>query len=190
MHPICQHLAMLLLVSAGTVAIAADAATSRIYRTTDEHGNVVLTDIPPRDGESAEQVVLAAPNTFTAEEALPDAQTWIVEEDGDVVEASFSYRTLSIASPQDDQAVRENAGNLTVVANISPVLQPGHIMRLLMDGSVVQEGPQSSFELANVDRGTHTIALEVVDQEGIVLKRSDSITFHMLRVSILTVPRG
>ena len=166
------------------VAICLSApAASQIYKTVDEQGNVVFTDIPPReDDQNAEQIIVEDPNSFAVEEAIPSADAWIVEQpEGEAEEAPFRYNTLEIVSPADDEPVRENAGNITIVTNVSPRLQRGHVARLLMDGAVVQEGPQASFSLANVDRGTHTIAVEIVDEQGQVLIRTVNSTFHMLR---------
>lgn len=174
-----------------TVLVAGHGASaeSRIYRTVDEQGNVVFTDIPPReDDENAEQIIIESPNSFEVEEAIPVPQgQWIVETEDEGEEAPFRYDTLEIVSPADDEPVRENAGNITIVTNVSPRLQRGHRVRLLMDGAVAQEGAQATFSLANVDRGTHTIALEIVDGSGSVLIRSADSTFHMLRYAI---PRG
>lgn len=158
-------------------------AESQIFRTVDEDGNVVFTDIPPReDDENAEQIIIENPNSFAVEEAIPKADAWIVEpEEGEEAEPPFRYNALEIVSPADDEPVRENAGNITIVTNVSPRMQRGHVARLLMDGSVVQEGPQASFDLANVDRGTHTIAVEIIDEQGQVLIRTEESTFHMLR---------
>ncbi len=174
-------LALALLAAVPTLA-----GEGRIFRTVDEHGNVVFTDIPPReDDENAEQIIVETPNSFEVEEAIPAAQDqWIVEPEDAETEAPFRYDTLQIVSPADDEPVRENAGNVTIVTNVNPRLQSGHRMRLLMGGAVVQEGAQGSFSLTNVDRGTHRIALEIVDGEGNVLIRSPESTFHMLRVSI------
>ena len=164
------------------LCLPAQAGESRIYRTVDEDGNVIFTDIPPRDDdESAEQIVVETPNSFAVEEAIPSSDAWIVETDDEETEAPFRYTALEIVSPADDEPIRENMGNITVVTNVSPRLQSGHVVRLLMDGSVAQEGPQGTFSLANVDRGTHTIAVEIADETGNVLIRSSDSTFHMLR---------
>lgn len=172
----------------------ATAAADRIYKTVDENGNVVFTDIPPREDEKSEQVVIENPNSFDAAEAAPDEGQWIVEQPGDQsgngggqTAATFRYGTLSVASPANDEAVRDNAGNVTIIANVAPRLQPGHVMRLFMDGSVVQEGPQTTFNLTNVDRGTHTVKLDITDDKGDVLISSKPSTFHLLRYAI---PRG
>jgi hypothetical protein len=57
-------------------------------------------------------------------------------------------------------------------------------MRLFLDGSVVQEGAQTTFNLANVDRGTHTVKLDITDDKGDVLIGSKPSTFHLLRYHI------
>jgi len=164
----------------------AGAAQSKIYKTVDEHGNVVFTDIPPRDNETGEQIIVENPNSFATDEALGPREQWIVdEEDGTsaLEDAPFSYQSLEIKFPQPDEPVRENAGNITIVAVANPRLQLDHRMRLLMDGQPVQEGRQSQFSLENVDRGTHTIATEILDGRGNILIRSPASTFHMLRVA-------
>jgi hypothetical protein len=167
----------------GLIAALSLPAQAEIYKTVDEDGNVVFTDIPPReDDENAEQIIIEDPNSFAVEEAIPNADAWIVEpQEGEGEEPPFRYQALEIVSPADDEPVRENAGNITIVTNLNPRLQRGHLARLLMDGNIVQEGPQASFSLANVDRGTHTIRVEIVDESGQVMIRSGDSTFHMLR---------
>jgi len=177
-------IALLLLSCAATTA---EAASSRIYRTVDEQGNVVFTDIPPRDDQESEQVVTETPNSFDAAEAVPEADAWIVDPDA-AAEPVFSYAALSVASPANDEAVRENTGNVTIVADIEPRLRPGHMMRLLLDGAIVQEGRQATFALTNLDRGTHVVALEIVDADGRVIKNSEDSTFHMLRYHLPPKP--
>ncbi len=177
-------LAVLTLALPQAASVA--AGESRIYRTVDEDGNVVFTDIPPREEVESEQIVVETPNSFAIEEAVPQEarDLWVVEPPAEGEEPPFSYTALDIASPQDDEPIRENAGNISIIANVAPRLQSGHVMRLYMDGAVAQEGPQSTFNLANVDRGTHTIALEIVDENGRSMIRSDDSTFHMLRFRV------
>lgn len=171
----------------------AGAAQSKIYKTVDEHGNVVFTDIPPREDESAEQIIVETPNSFAVEEALGPRDQWVVESDtaaDETQEPAFSYKSLEIKSPQDDEAIRENMGNVTVVGVASPRLQRGHSIRLLMDGQPLQEGKQSQFALEEVDRGTHSLALEIIDDRGQVLIRSDDSIFHLQRYRIPTPRPG
>ncbi|MGE0624223.1 MAG: DUF4124 domain-containing protein [Pseudomonadales bacterium] len=167
----------------------ADAAGGRIYKTVDEQGNVVFTDVPPPEEDTSSQVVVENPNSFDPKEAIPEAESWVVETPEAAAEPVFSYEALSIASPQNDESVRENAGNITIIANVEPKLRPGHVMRLLIDGAPAQEGHQTTFTLANVDRGTHVVTLEIADAGGRVIKRSEDSTFHMLRYAIKPAPK-
>jgi hypothetical protein len=68
------------LVTIGLLTmVLASAAHGQIYRTVDENGNVVFTDIPPREGDTAEQVIVEQPNSFAVEEAIGPREQWIVE---------------------------------------------------------------------------------------------------------------
>lgn len=181
------------ILSAGILLLAwasAQAGQGRIFKTVDADGNVVFTDIPPREDQTGQQIVIEDPNSFAPEAAAAPTDQWIVEPEADAEEAPFAYRSLAIASPADDEAVRENAGNVTVVTNVNPNLRTGHVMRLLVDGQAAGEGRQAEFSLENVDRGTHTLTVEIVDDNGDVLIRSPSTTFHMLRASIARQPRS
>lgn len=167
--------------------LCAGPAISQIYKTVDEEGNVVFTDIPPReDTEGAQQIVVETPNSFAIEEAIGPREEWVVESEEGEEEVAFSYKSLTIASPTSDESIRENAGNVSIVAVSNPSLQSGHRMRLVMDGAAIKEGSQTRFDLENVDRGTHVIATEIVDDSGNVLIRSTDTTFHLQRFRIPT----
>jgi hypothetical protein len=170
-------IALILLFSV-TLALA---ASSRIYRTVDEDGNVVFTDIPPREGETAEQIIVTTPNTFDSEQVLGPREEWVVEPEDEVEEQTFSYSSLIVRSPVNDAPIRENAGNITIVSVASPTLRLGHKMRLMIDGQLVEEGNRAEFSLTNVDRGTHWVVMEIYDADGELLIRSEPSSFHMLR---------
>ncbi len=163
-------------------------AASRIYKTVDENGNIIFTDIPPKEGQSGEPVAVESPNTF--QPAAPESrEEWIVDsEEADTDAEEFNYNAVTITSPSNDQAVRENAGNVTVVAEVEPALQIGHHIRIVMDDTPEQAGPQTVFTLPNVDRGTHTLLAQVVDDAGKVLITSSPVVFHLQRVAAAPRP--
>jgi hypothetical protein len=183
-------LVFLLMICAFCISFSAQAAT-RIYKTVDEQGNVVFTDVPPKEGEESQQVAVETPNTFEPAAVAPQGrEPWNVDDAGnDTAEpATFSYTSVAIVSPTNDEAVRENAGNVTFDVSLEPELRTGDKVRLLLDGMPEQEGPQTSFMLTNVDRGTHSATVEVVDDAGKVLTVSDPVTFHLLRVAAAPRP--
>ncbi len=174
--------------------IGAPATAAEIYRTVDADGNVAFTDVPPRPGEAAEAVELSNGSTFTpppAEAAAERPLRWSRLEDeqeapGDT--AAGAYETLEVVSPGNDEAVRENSGNLIISARVVPELRPGHRVQLELDGQIVQTSQTPSFQLEHMDRGTHEVRVHVLDQSGAVVRSSDPSTFHLLRYSKLTAP--
>ena len=96
------------------------------------------------------------------------------------------YTQALIVSPANDSAVRSNAGRLTVRARVDPPLREGHRLQLLLDGVPLGvEGQTSTFELDNIDRGTHSLQLQVIDDAGRVLFTGTPSKFHLLRHSRL-----
>jgi hypothetical protein len=103
----------------------------------------------------------------------------------DAAQPGQRYQVLRILVPQPDATVRDNAGNLIVSVNSEPALFPGHSYRLLLDGNEVgQAGRSPVFPLENIDRGTHQLAVEIIDQQGRIIERTPSQPFHLLRISL------
>ena len=163
------------------------AAAGKIYRTVDAYGNVTYTDVPPRADQSSTTVELDPLNSFETKAAsTPDArQLWIVQNEAEApVEAVvLEYEFLRIKSPSNDATVRNNAGNLSIATTVSPQLQPGHSLRLLLDGSPQETSRNAEFTLNNVDRGTHRLSVEIVDEAGSVLLTSEASVVHLMRYS-------
>ncbi|HDP88782.1 MAG TPA: DUF4124 domain-containing protein, partial [Thioalkalivibrio sp.] len=162
-------LALLLLTFTATLH-------AEVYRWVDEEGNVQFSDKPPPGDQPREVIDLpSAPVTQTYK---PSPTPPASDEERQPTEAPVAYRWFTIASPADDEPVRENAGNVTVSVDITPALQPGHRLRLYLDGILLDNGgTRTTVNLTNVSRGTHQIRAEIVDTDGKVLRRTSS-TFH------------
>ncbi len=179
-----------LLIAALLLPSAATAA--QIYKHTDENGNVVYTDVPPRAGENAEtvEVQVTAPNSFETPDAhRVDPNAWIVDPDAESEAAAFSYQSSRITSPADDESLRENAGSVTLTAEIVPNLRTGHQLLLVIDSTVQQVTRSPHFKLTNVDRGSHVARVDVVDGAGKVLLSGEPSTFHLQRFAGGDPPR-
>lgn len=168
-------LALLMLATPG-------AAAGEIYRTVDEHGNVIFTDRPPsRANEEAETVKVQPPNTFPSEEAAVSAGSLPALGN---VNADVEYR-LAISSPANDETVRSNNGNVDIVTIVRPSLGSDHQLMLLLDGQALDIEPDGdTWHLYNLDRGTHTLVLEVVDPDrSQPVSRSAPSVFHLHRAT-------
>ncbi|WNF47192.1 DUF4124 domain-containing protein [Pseudomonas sp. SG20056] len=152
-------------------------AFAQVYTYIDAEGNRVFTD-KPRSGD-AERVELAPSNS------MPTIQTQTVPVIEAPPEPSQRYSLLRILVPQPDATIRDSAGNLIVSVNSEPKLFPQHSYRLLLDGVQVGEvGTSPVFPLENIDRGTHQLAVEIIDQQGRIIERTPTQPFHMLRISL------
>ncbi len=155
-------------------------AADKVYKKVNPDGTVEFTDQPSSDAE--EVPVREVPSIKT--KPAPS----IKFDSGQAQEPqTFPYEEVVIVSPKNAETIRDNAGNITLRGSVSPVLQQrlGHQLRWKMDGEVLAQ-QDLTLTLTNVDRGTHTVQLEIVDGEGEVQASSKSITFHLRRFFIGT----
>lgn len=175
-HPL--NIAVLLFA----ISLCANAA---VYKKIDENGNVTYTDAPVSKDQKPLDV--GQPMTYDAKSIAPKPPSMVEEQKTqDIAKTETEYETLTINSPENDQALRENAGNVAVSISSQPALDTGakHQYVLYLDGKKVSESQNSSVVLPNTDRGTHTLNAEIMDQKQNSLIKSDTITFHLQRVSI------
>ena len=149
-------------------------ASAEIYRYTDERGNPVYTNQPPQ-GVATESVQLGPTNTVAA--PVPAAPP---QSDS---EAELRYSRLEITGvPDDDAPLRANAGNFTVGVSLEPSLQADDLLQVLLDGQpLTPPGTQTSFQLGQVDRGTHSLQA-VILRDGKPLQSSATVSFTLQRV--------
>jgi len=152
-------------------------AAAQVYTYVDADGNRVFTDRPASD--NAERIELSPTNNMSIPASTPPAPV------AEPRAPAPSYRMLRILLPQPDATIRDSAGNLIVTATSEPALHSGHSFRLLLDGQATgTSGRSPVFPLENVDRGTHQLAVEIVDSQGRTLERTPSQPLHMLRISL------
>ncbi len=168
--------------------LSATAAEKRIYKTVDADGNIVYTDLPPKEGRT-EVVAVGTPNVFASDEAIPgvqnDESSPINDEPGD---DPMFYTTLRIVSPANNMSIRGNDGSVQVGVDVDPGLINGHKLGLLLDGTRHLEGASTSFTLNDLERGEHTLQVYIVHASGQVLQSSEPSIFHLQRYSQLTAP--
>lgn len=159
------------------------AGATNIYQWTDESGRTVFGDKPPA-GVEATPIKVREPTTFSAPPPSDFKSSSTEEAERKAAEdAAKPKYQVSISSPANDEPVRSNPGNIAIMISSEPALnaEAGHKFQLLMDGSPVMTSQKTSVVLTNVDRGTHTLQVQVIDETGKVLESSETSTFHMLR---------
>jgi hypothetical protein len=153
-------------------------ASAEVFTYVDAQGNRVFTD-QPKPG-NATRVPLATSNRMPATDSAL-ARTANKSEQ----KSLFHYDMLRILVPEPDATVRSTAGEIIVSITSEPGLQKGHRYRLLLDGQPTAEpGISPVFPLTNIDRGTHQLSVEVLDEQGRTVERTANQPFHMQRMSL------
>ncbi len=149
---------------------------AQIYKYTDSNGNTVFTNQPP-EGQAAETVELPPTNSVQAQPPVPPQSRTEAEAQGP------RYTTLELNDLPTEEALRANNGTFSVGVAIQPRLAPGHALRLLLDGQPYgQPSNVPRLQLTNVDRGDHTLAVEVLAGERQV-QQSAPVAFTVQRIS-------
>lgn len=164
------------LISVFVLTVAASSAGAEIYKRTLPNGEIEFSDRPPAEGAKPVELrpLLTVP-ALAAPAASESAQ-------GKTPAVSGSYDSFTIASPADDATVRSpGTGNLSVSFSIVPALNQGHAIEIFLDGSPFGRSETPSVTLNNVDRGTHRIQAAIVDDAGVEMVRSETITVHLHR---------
>lgn len=97
------------------------------------------------------------------------------------------YQAVRIVAPEPDATVHDNSGNLAVTVEVLPPLraEAGDRLTLLLDGKAVASGFEQRFELTGIDRGRHTLRVQVKAADGTILATSPPVKFQMWRASRL-----
>ena len=166
-----------LLLIAGL--LTAFAAYADVYRWVDEDGTVHFSD-RPRDG--AEEVELREAQTFSAPVTRRPPRSSRSASD----EPLFRYVSLEITEPTQEETLWNIEGQLDVSMRLSPSLQPGHRIRLYLDGAAIDGLPPGSTQarLTEVFRGSHSLRAEVLNGSGTSLIQSDTVNFVVQATSV------
>ncbi|MHC8322842.1 DUF4124 domain-containing protein [Pseudomonas sp. GB2N2] len=155
-------------------------ASAQVFTYVDAQGNRVFTDQP--GSVKAKRVPLATSNRMSAN---PTGAAPVIAEEKTETKPLFRYDMLRVLVPEPDATIRSSAGELIVSITSEPGLQRGHRYRLLLDGQPTAEpGPSPVFALSNIDRGSHNLSIEILDEQSRIVERTANQPFHMLRISL------
>lgn len=160
-------------------------AFSEIYRSVDKDGNVTYSDHPDIDAEKMEFQELT---TYTSppQKQIKKAGNKKTGQTGNHA-PDASYSGLKILSPASKDTIRDNTGSVAVQLQVTPKLRIklGHRFVLSIDGKQVASTTVPRYKLTNIDRGSHTLTAQIMNQKNKALTRPVSVSFHMHRHSKL-----
>tara|TARA_Y100001956_G_C4121322_1_gene187573 strand:- start:1980 stop:2501 length:522 start_codon:yes stop_codon:yes gene_type:complete len=158
------------------------ALAQTVYTWTDNNGVLHFSDTP--GGKKVKAIQMPdyqqppPPPTFETESKVENKS----REDNHQPK-SLPPLLITITSPEHDQALRSNAGMITIQAELNRKLNIGEQLQLQMDGANYHAPTNRPlWELRNIDRGTHTFIIQAY-RDGKLIASSSPITVHLLRSS-------
>jgi hypothetical protein len=168
------------------LALAAPAfAGQTVYKWVDEKGVTHFSDQPVA---GAEKVEMSAGANRAA--SPPPSYTPSAPEQPRA-KAGPAYSRFAIASPQQDEAIINTGGKVTVQIAATPSIDPRHSLVLYLDGAPVSDfnSKGTSHEFSNMPRGAHTVKA-VVSADGKTVQETPAVTFHVRQESAAQPPVG
>ncbi|MCW8994230.1 MAG: DUF4124 domain-containing protein [Psychromonas sp.] len=156
-------------------------AETKIYHWVDKQGKNHFSDTADPKAVSEEihvgnQNLLL--NSVTKQIQAPPTKTQQEQQNAIIYQAN-------ITSPEDDSAIRSNDGTLDIQITTTPEKQNTQKLQLFLDGKALGE-PQISTTIRalNIDRGSHQVQVQLLDENGNVLAKTQTVTVHLQRKSI------
>jgi hypothetical protein len=158
-----------------TVLFAAAAfGAEEVYKTVGPDGSIIYSDTP---SENAEKLIIEGVQTVESHDLPPSGYVPPPED-------LNPYTGVMISSPQNDATLRPGEDDIAVSVDVLPQFDSKDTVVLYLDGSEHASGNTTSFALAMLDRGTHTLRAEVRGDNGAVLAVSDTVSFHVHRTTV------
>jgi len=154
------------------------SAHAELFKKVDEQGNITYSDVP---SGAAKPVQPPGLSTYGTPEQHKQNTKKPVETKKPAT--ATNYTALAIASPANDEALRDNSGAVVVKINLVPQLdiKAGHKLVLLLDQKSAASAQAAEVALKDVERGAHTLKAQVADASGQVLRESAEIKFQLHR---------
>lgn len=158
----------------GLFSLAGVVRADQIYRWVDAHGVVHYSDKPVTD--SAKPAKLPPLQTFHGGvTGNPFAST----KSAGASSAATKVPAPVITQPSNQETNRDAMGRVNVA--VQAALTPGQGLIYTVDGTPQNKQPTQAmqFQLSGLDRGTHSIGVELTDAAGNVIARAKSVTIYM-----------
>lgn len=149
---------------------------AEIYKSRDADGNVIFTDVPT---EKSEKVDLPDITTFKSQPYKP-----IQRSEPTAADDQLRY-DITLVQPANKETVRNNSGDVPIEIEVKPALKRelGHHVLLWLDSEKPVKFTTNRFQLSNIERGTHTVSVMVVDGRGKAISATQTNEVYVKRHS-------
>ncbi len=168
------------------LVLAANAAETEIWRWRDAEGLVHYSDSPVPGAERVQSRAPRSNNPSPPPAPAPEQ----FSSTPPPAQPDERYTRCVVLQPTNDQtffAVNTVAATIAV----EPALQGGDRIQVFLNGALYEDWPlnQSSATFANLYRGSYSVTVRVVDENGVVKCSGPASGFHVQQPSILSPQR-
>ncbi|MBD1558552.1 DUF4124 domain-containing protein [Vibrio sp. S9_S30] len=182
---------LITLLSVLSLMMVPASIAQTAYSWVDDNGILHISDTPP-DGPAHQKESFVLPSTKTRapdpvfaptkplkSKQVANAKTADKKKIDNAVPLS-----LSISNLKQDQTLRSNRGILNIQVHQNRKLGIGEQLQLMLNGKPYgAPQTQSLWQLTNVDRGTHVLAVQAV-RDGKLIASTSPVTVHLHRARV------
>ncbi|HDY8053103.1 TPA: DUF4124 domain-containing protein [Vibrio vulnificus] len=157
-----------------------------VYTWVDDNGVLHMSDTPNNGAKTVKlpDLEASAPPPQVESTQFLDKPAEVAKEKPKSQQQEAKPLALTLASPSHDATIRSNQGIITIQVQTNRKLDIGEQLQLVFDGNRYG-APQTStlWQLKNIDRGTHIIAIQAV-RSGKLIASTSPISVHLHRTKI------
>ena len=160
--------------------LLATPTLAEVYKTITPSGEVIYSDVKTR---GAKQMNVPKPQVYT-----PPPLPVPVNPPPEKEVEKAAYSSFVIDSPVNEETIRDNLGNISLLLTLEPELntQEGHRIQYFLNGEPHgRRTDDTEKTFTNVERGEHQVSAVVVDGDGKTLIDTSPVTVFMHRESLL-----
>ncbi len=164
------------------------------YTWVDKNGVIHFSDTPKQGAKAISlpnmEASAPAPEVESTESLVPQANAEEPPESATHHHEQPLPLQLTMQNPQHGETIRSNRGLISVQIELNRKLGIGEQLQLLLDGTPYG-APQNdvSWQLNNIDRGTHTLSVHA-KRSGKLIASTSPITVHLHRASVKPSTKG
>lgn len=161
-------------------ALSSQAQESRraLWTWTDANG---VTHFSDRPVPGARKVEISTPIPPPPQVATPEPTDAAAGRNA----AAFTYRSLEIWQPAQDESFFGADATVDVRIRSEPELAQGHTRHLYLDGALLEAATNAeTYTLTNLARGAHSLSAVIYDERGTELVRTRPRVFHIRQPTI------
>jgi hypothetical protein len=179
-----MRLPVLLLGCVLALASHADTSKREMWVWVDAQGVTHYSDRPAPGAKRLEMVGVTPPAHATPQPATT-ATTPAQPAAKPATPASVSYQSLEIWQPENGASFFGADATVTVRLRSAPEVAGGDVLRLYLDGKLVEGDPTSlEYTLTQLERGAHSVTAVISDYNGNEKIRSEPRVFHIRQSGI------